>query len=186
MNTGEPIAFCPQCNSCASQRKLHRMSKGKASSFAAESNAVFIILSLCSAWFSRAQWEWFLFLSFPSSFLCFCSTSFLASLLFFILLLPAIPNPASTASWLHFHSSPSAKVYYHIMYQMLTFIIVSIRFWVKAWMETSSLCSVYLSSVSFQTIFRLKKGNATQLGPTRKISWTTMMDRSIFCSLIEV
>lgn len=43
-----------------------------------------------------------------------------------------------------------------------------------------------LSSVLFQTIFRLKKGNTVQLGPTRKFSWKTMMDRSIFYSLMEV
>ena len=66
MNTGEPIAFCPQRNSCSTQRKLHRMSKGKASSFAAEGNALFIILSLCSVVLDSAELSGSDFSSFPS------------------------------------------------------------------------------------------------------------------------
>lgn len=52
----------------------------------------------------------------------------LGTLPFPILLLLVILNRASTACWLHFHSSPSAKIYSCIVYQMLTSIMVSIGF----------------------------------------------------------
>lgn len=97
-----------------------------------------------------------------------------------VLFLPVILNWASTACWLYFHSSPSAKIYSCIVYQMLTAIMVSIGFWVKAWIETSSLGSLPLWWVSFQALFRLKKGNTAQLGPARDIYWTTTMGRCIF------
>lgn len=97
-----------------------------------------------------------------------------------VLLLPVILNRASTAYWLHFHFSPSAKMYSCIVYQMLAFIMVSIGFWVKTCMETSSLGSLPLRWVLFQALFRLKKGNTAQWDPAREISWTTTMGRCIF------
>lgn len=125
--------------------RVHRMSKGKASPFAAEGNALFITPSLFQYLIQRNS-VGVISLPFLPIFLSLFLLYFLLGISpFFILLLPPIPSPASAASWLHFYSFPSAKMYSCIMYQMLTFIMLSIRFWVKAWIETSKLCRAFIS-----------------------------------------